>query len=58
MWDEIDVLLTANPDLLLSYPNDKHVIKFETQYNNQVDFNLTINTLKELPEIIKTLKND
>jgi hypothetical protein len=48
MWSEIDVLLTANPNLLLNYPKDKKVIKFETEYNKQVDSDLTITTLKEL----------
>lgn len=48
MWNEIDVLLTANPDLLLKCPKDKKVIKFETEYNKQVDSDLTITTLKEL----------
>jgi len=48
MWSEIDVLLTANPDLLLKCPKDKKVIKFETEYNKQVDSELTITTLKEL----------
>jgi hypothetical protein len=48
MWNEIDVLLTANPNLLLNYPKDKKVIKFETEYNKQVDSELTITTLKEL----------
>jgi hypothetical protein len=48
MWSEIDVLLTANPNLLLNYPKDKKVIKFETEYNKHVDSDLTITTLKEL----------
>ena len=48
MWNEIDVLLTANPNLLLNYPKDKKVIKFETEYNKQVDSELSITTLKEL----------
>jgi hypothetical protein len=48
MWGEVDVLLTANPNLLLNYPKDKKVIKFETEYNKQVDSDLTITTLKEL----------
>jgi hypothetical protein len=48
MWNEIDVLLTANPDLLLKCPKDKKVIKFETEYNKQVDSDLSITTLKEL----------
>jgi hypothetical protein len=48
MWDEVDVLLTANPDLLLKQPEGKKVIKFETEYNKHVDSDLTITTLKEL----------
>ena len=48
MWSEIDVLLTANPNLLLNYPKDKKVIKFETEYNKHIDSELTITTLKEL----------
>ncbi len=48
MWSEIDVLLTANPNLLLNYPKDKKIIKFETEYNKHIDSELTITTLKEL----------
>jgi len=48
MWGEIDVLLTANPNLLLNCPKDKKVIKFETEYNKHVDSDLSITTLKEL----------
>lgn len=48
MWDEVDVLLTANPDLLLKQPDGKKVIKFETEYNKHIDSELTITTLKEL----------
>jgi hypothetical protein len=48
MWDSIDVLLTANPDLLLKQPDGKKVIKFETEYNKHIDSELTITTLKEL----------
>lgn len=58
MWNEIDVLLTANPDLLLKYPTNKQVIKFERDYNTDVDSTLSIKSLKDLPEIIKNLKND
>jgi hypothetical protein len=55
MWDEVDVLLTANPNLLLNYPKDKKVIKFETEYNKQVDSDLTITTLKELKKKLEEI---
>jgi hypothetical protein len=58
MWDEIDILLTANPDLLLTYPKDKTVIKFITEYNKETETHYSISKLKELGDIIKTITND
>ena len=57
MWDEVDILLTANPDLLLNYPKDKTIIRFETEYNNNLNINHSISKIKELGEIIKTISN-
>jgi hypothetical protein len=37
MWDEIDVLLTSNPNLLLGKPKDKIVVKYTTNYNKNVN---------------------
>jgi hypothetical protein len=48
MWDEIDVLLTANPILLLEHPEDKIVIKYQTEYNKHIETNHTITELKGL----------
>jgi hypothetical protein len=48
MWDELDILLTANPDLLLKKPDNKIIIKFETSYNKNIDCEHTIKNLKEL----------
>lgn len=56
IWNEFDVLLTANPDLLLNHPQDKKVIKFETVYNQNIDFENNIDTLKSLNEKILELK--
>lgn len=55
MWEEIDVLLTANPNLLLNHPTDKIVIKFNTVYNTDIDITHNISTIKELKEIIEKL---
>ena len=55
MWDEIDVLLTANPALLLNHPSDKKVIKYETDYNSDVELEHKINTIKELEEVLKRI---
>jgi hypothetical protein len=56
MWNEIDVLLTANPSLLLDYPSDKTLIKYNTDYNKNVTSEYEINKIKELEEVIKNLK--
>jgi hypothetical protein len=55
MWDEIDILLTANPALLLEYPSNKKVIKFETSYNQNVNSDIEIKSLNELENKIKNL---
>jgi len=55
MWNEIDVLLTANPALLLDHPSDKTLIKYETIYNNNVESKYTINTIKELEYKLKII---
>lgn len=56
IWEEFDVLLTANPDLLLNHPQDKKVIKFETVYNSDIDFENSIDTLKSLNDKILELE--
>jgi hypothetical protein len=55
MWDEVDILLTANPDLLLEKPKGKTVIKFDTIYNKHINSELEIFSLSELGNIIKNL---
>ena len=48
MWNEIDLLLTANPALLLDHPSDKIMIKYETEYNKDINVSHSIKSLKEL----------
>ena len=55
MWDEIDVLLTANPDLLLNKPDNKIVIKFDTEYNKNVQSELMISSIKEMDNKLKQI---
>jgi hypothetical protein len=56
MWDSIDVLLTANPQLLLNHPEGKIVIKFNTSYNSDINTEHSISKLKEFEDKIKELK--
>jgi hypothetical protein len=56
MWNEIDVLLTSNPVLLLEHPTDKKVIKYHTGYNKHITTDHSITNLKELEsELTKLL---
>ena len=56
MWDEVDVLVTANPQHLLNHPTNKSVIKYETPYNQHIDVDYTIKTIKELENKIKNFE--
>jgi hypothetical protein len=55
MWDEIDLLLTSNPALLLEYPSDKILIKYETDYNKNIKTSHCIKSLKELEDKLKEI---
>lgn len=55
MWNSIDILLTANPNLLLNHPDDKIVIKFNTKYNKDIETKHNISSLKEFKEKIKEI---
>lgn len=55
MWESIDVLLTANPNLLLNHPEDKIVVKFISNYNKDIKVKHTISSIKELKTKIEEL---
>ena len=54
IWDEFDILLTANPELLT--PNDnKTLIKYETSYNSDINSDNSISSLRELEEKLENI---
>jgi hypothetical protein len=53
MWNEIDVLLTSNPTLLLEHPEDKKIIKYHTEYNKHIHSENTISSLNEFEFVLK-----
>ena len=55
MWDSVDILLTANPNLLLNHPTNKQIIKFNTEYNSEIQIKDTITSMKELKSKIEQL---
>jgi len=55
LWNSVDILLTANPNLLLNHPEDKVVIKFNTIYNKDIEFEHNISSLKNLKSKIQEI---
>jgi hypothetical protein len=55
MWNDIDILVTSNPNLLQEHPSNKILIKFETDYNKDINCNLTISSIKGLEKILKEI---
>jgi hypothetical protein len=55
LWDSIDILLTANPKLLLNHPENKTVIKYVTSYNSDIKTEHEISTIKELKSKIEEI---
>jgi len=55
LWDSVDILLTANPKLLLNHPKNKRVIKFNTIYNEGIESDFNISSLKELKTKIQEI---
>ena len=56
MWDEVDILITANPNHIIDQPKNKTVIKCATSYNESVNSKYTINEIGEFKELYKQLK--
>ena len=55
LWDSVDILLTANPKLLLNHPENKIIIKFETLYNQEIESPHSIKSIKELKNKIEQI---
>jgi hypothetical protein len=55
LWESVDILLTANPNLLLNHPKNKIVIKFNTSYNEDIETEHNISSLKELKTKIQEI---
>jgi hypothetical protein len=55
LWDEVDILLTANPDHIENKPEDKVVIKYNTNYNKNVKSDYEISTLSDFKLILSKI---
>ena len=55
MWNDIDILLTANPSLLLNKPSNKIVIKYITNFNKDIESECSISSLSEFEDKLKKI---
>ena len=55
LWSSVDVLLTANPNLLLNHPDSVDLIKYETLYNKDVQSKYSITTIKDLKSKVEEI---
>jgi hypothetical protein len=58
LWDDFDIILTANPDLINNTKKDTQIVKFNKLYNSDANSKLSIDTLEEfVPSIENFIKN-
>jgi hypothetical protein len=57
MWNQLDILLTSDPTLLLEKDKGKVIIKYVTDYNKHIKSDYEISSLSEFSEILKKLKD-
>ena len=55
MWNDRDILLTANPSLLLNKPSNKIVIKYTTHFNEDIESEYSISSLSEFEDKLKKI---
>ena len=56
MWLECDVLVTANPNLIQNKPSEKILVKYETEYNTNVNCEYTIKNIEDFKSLYEELK--
>jgi hypothetical protein len=56
MWDEVDILVTANPNHILNSPEGKTIIKYKTTYNEDIDSKFTIENLEDFKELYNQIQ--
>ena len=54
-FNQFDIIITSNPDILTLQSGDKVIIKYETTYNKDYDSDYTIKCITELDELLKTI---
>lgn len=56
LWNEVDVIITANPKLMNNKPKKKIIIKYNTRYNKESKCDYVIDNLSDFENLYKELK--
>jgi FMN phosphatase YigB (HAD superfamily) len=56
LWNDIDILVTANPILIKNKPENKIIVKYNSTYNTDINCNYEINSLNDFKDLYKKLK--
>ena len=54
-FEQFDIIITSNPDILSLDKGDKVIIKYETTYNKTFESDYTITCITELNDILKEI---
>lgn len=59
IWDHCDVMVTANPNIIINKPENKITIKIKTDYNTEIKSDYEVDKLKDILEknILSNLSN-
>jgi hypothetical protein len=58
LWDEVDILITANPNILKNHPEDKIIIKYKTNYNKDINCEFEISTLSDFILLLNKINKE
>jgi len=58
LWEEVDVFITANPKIIKTKPKDKIIVKYNTNYNNNIISDFEISTLSDFSLLLKKIDKD
>lgn len=52
-----DMVVTSNPNIIIDKKNELNIIKFNTEYNKEINHEFEISSLSELSNILKKIKD-
>jgi hypothetical protein len=55
VWENFDIILTSNPKILKTKPENKKTIKFVTEYNKDYPSDYTVESLDEFTNLYEQL---